>query len=86
MHDCFMDAQPEAPIPVNSDSVLIHDIELKNLALFLDMSWDSPDVTYGNISKYDVRVTIFPESEQNSAVDFATVYREEFPVCVNYSY
>lgn len=83
MHDCFVDAQPEAPIPVNADSVLIHDIELnKNLELFLNMSWEAPEITYGNISMYDVRVTIFPESEQNSAVDFATVYREEFPVCV----
>ena len=80
MHDCFVDAQPESPTPVNEDSVLINNIKLENMALFLNMSWDPPEIMYGMITKYEVRVTILPGSEHDSAADFATVYKQEFIV------
>ena len=54
--DCLFDATPEPPDPVSTDSIMISHFELTGTNLLLNVSWDPPENTFGDINDYQISI------------------------------
>ena len=52
----MIDASPLPPTPISADSITITEYRLSGSSLFLDLSWEAPEITYGEIEQYQVRI------------------------------
>ena len=53
---CLVDAFALPPDPVNASTVEILDLDFNHKFLFLNVSWDFPDVIYGIATKFELRI------------------------------
>ena len=74
---CYVSAATEPPSVIESDTIMIHEFQVNNRLLYMNLSWEEPSATHGNILQYEVRVTRQPLSQQDddSSMIFAVAYK-----------
>lgn len=74
---CYVSAVPEPPGVIESDSIVIHEFQVNNRLLFMNLSWEEPNTTHGSILRYEVRVTRQPLSQldDDASMIFAVAYK-----------
>ena len=77
--ECMLDTSPEAPSSVEEESIVVSRFEVSGNKLNLNMSWAPPEVTYGNITSYEVKITRepLPAGDESTGSTFTTVYVAE---------
>lgn len=53
---CIIDSHPEPPSSINSSDITVHDLILTDINLFLNVSWQYPTVSNGNITEFMIRL------------------------------
>jgi hypothetical protein len=58
--DCFVDTTPILSDPVEPDSIMVDEIRLVGGRLSLNLSWELPEETNGEIQEIEIRLTTTP--------------------------
>ena len=83
--ECVLDASPVRPEPISNSSISLTLFEIYDKAkVHLNISWEHPTATYGDVSSYEVVVTKEPLNEMES-VDMAAsvIYRNSETLSLN---
>ena len=65
---CILDTQAKPPSLIPSDEIIIHEVQRTSKGLFINASWEEPDLLYGEIVMYELRVgkeSIQPNQDPN---------------------
>ena len=66
---CFIAAHPLAPDPIDPNNIAINAFNLLGNLLTLDLSWDLPNGTYGDIVGAEVRVLTIPDPKGSNLLE-----------------
>ena len=86
--ECFLDAFPRAPVPLNASGIVVSSLVFTDNLLELVAVWDPPSILYGTeLVRYEVRIgrnhlASFEETEQNQYpfVESRTMVRQRCDV------
>jgi len=77
--ECLLSATPEQPNTVKNETISVHDFEIHQGQLYLNLSWEQPELVYGDITKYAVRITRDPMYSGQEIPDSAIAQMMDLP-------
>ena len=62
--ECFFNAIPQPPLPISAESIVVTHFEFSGSQLFLNVSWEQPEDTFGGIEDYEISIAEEPQPQQ----------------------
>lgn len=76
---CIQSASPsQLPHPINKDDVVVDEFSINDNILFLNVTWSLPEATYGEVTKYGVRVLHMPVNSSGMTTLSNVITEREF--------
>ena len=69
---CVFNAYPRPPVAIVTERIVLRDYKFTSTWLYVNVTWTKPALSYGNITRYEIRIG--REPLQPTDVDLGTTY------------